>query len=462
MGGMLLPQFFNELWQELLFHPLLVSVSVSVFLFSLLFLFICRNGSSGVKLNLPPSPPRLPLIGNLHQLGSLPHCSLRALAHKYGPDLMLLHLGQVPVLVVSSADMVRKMVKKYDIVISNRPRNIAPSILLYNGNDVAFATYGEYWRQARKIIVAELLSIKRVQEFQFVRDEEVAAMVDRIRSACVNGSTINIGETLIAVINNIVSRCVLGKTFMEEDGRSRIGELMREVMVLLGAFSFGDLFPLLKWMDVVSGLAGCLNTTSRRLDEFLDQVIEEHKANLVATNDFVDILLRAQNQNDEMPGFELTQKDIKGILADMFVGGTVTSSTGMEWLMAELVKNPKVMKKAQEEVRRVVGKKSKIDMEDINQMDYLKCVTKENLRLHPSLPLLLPRQTSESIHLGGYHIPAKATVLVNVWAIQRDRTLWDRPEEFIPERFENSDVDFKCQDHFQFSPFGSGRRVVLE
>ncbi|KAF3438687.1 hypothetical protein FNV43_RR21451 [Rhamnella rubrinervis] len=255
MGGLLLPEIFYELWQELLLYPLLVSVLV--FLVSLLFLFIPRNGSSVVKLNLPPSPPRLPLI-----------------------------------------EMVREMVKNHDIVISNRPRNIAPSVLLYNGNDVCFAPYGEYWRQARKISVVELLSIKKVQEFQFARDEEVAAMVDRIQNACVNGSTINMGETLIAVANNIVSRCVLGNTFMEEDGRIRIGELTRELMVLLGAFSFGDFFPRLKWMDVAS--------------------------------DFVDILLRVQNQKDEMLGFELTQEDIKGILADMFVGGTDTASTGME------------------------------------------------------------------------------------------------------------------------------------
>ncbi|KAF3438713.1 hypothetical protein FNV43_RR21477 [Rhamnella rubrinervis] len=455
MGDLLLPEIFYELWQELLLHPLLVSVPV--FLVSLLFLFIRRNGSSGVKLNLPPSPPRLPLIGNLHQLGSLPHRSLGALAHKYGPDLMFLHLGQVPTLVVSSAEMVREMVKNHDIVISNRPRNIAPSVLLYNGNDVGFPRYGEYWRQARKISFVELLSIKRVQEFQFVRDEEVAAMVDRIRSACVNGSTINMEETLIAVANNIVSRCVIGKTFMEEDGRSRIGELTRELMVLLGAFSFGDFFPRLKWMDVASGLLGRLKATSTKLDKFLDQAIEEHKAYLVEKKDFIDILLRVQNQKDEMLGFELTQEDIKGILADMFVGGTDSASTGIEWLMAELVRNPEVMKNAQEEVRRVVGKKSKIDMEDINQMEYLKCVIKENLRLHPPAPLLAPRQTSECIQLGGYHIPAKVTVFVNAWAIQRDPTLWDRPEEFIPERFENTDIDFKGQD-FQFSPFGTGRR----
>lgn len=139
------------------------------------------------------------------------------------------------------------------------------------------------------------------------------------------------------------------------------------------------------------------------------------------------------------------------------MAGTDTSSTGLEWLMAELIRHRNVMKKAQEEVRSVVGKRSKIGMEDIYQMHYLKCVVKEALRLHPPLPLLLPRETSTSIELGGYNIPANTRVFINAWAIQRDPSFWDRPEEFIPERFENTGVDFKGQD-FHFIPFGSGRR----
>ena len=144
-------------------------------------------------------------------------------------------------------------------------------------------------------------------------------------------------------------------------------------------------------------------------------------------------------------------------LQDMFVGGSDTTSVGLEWLMAELVKNPRVMRKVQEEVRRVVGNKPKIDMNDINQMDYLKCVIKENLRLHPSLPLLLPRETSANITLEGYEIPANTQVFINAWAIHRNPSSWERPEEFIPERFENITIDYKGQD-FEFVTFGSGRR----
>ncbi|PON49923.1 Cytochrome P450, E-class, group I [Trema orientale] len=142
----------------------------------------------------------------------------------------------------------------------------------------------------------------------------------------------------------------------------------------------------------------------------------------------------------------------------MFVGGSDTTSTALEWLMAELVRNPRVMKKAQEEVRSVVGNKGEIDMNDINQMEYLKCVIKETLRLHPPAVLLVPRRTMASVELGGYNIPENTRVFVNAWAIQRDPSVWDEPEEFIPERFENNSIDFKLGQNFELIPFGFGRR----
>ena len=141
----------------------------------------------------------------------------------------------------------------------------------------------------------------------------------------------------------------------------------------------------------------------------------------------------------------------------MFIGGSDTTSTIVEWAFAELVKNPESMKKAQAEVRKVVGDKAKIEENDVNQMSYLKFVIKETLRLHPPVPLLVPRETASSVKINGYDIPPKTTVYVNAWAIQRDPKFWDNAEEFIPERFVSSQVDFKGQD-FQLIPFGTGRR----
>ncbi|GMN66764.1 hypothetical protein TIFTF001_035827 [Ficus carica] len=433
---------------------------VFLFLLSLLLLFLRTRYRS--NLNLPPSPPRLPLIGNLHQLGTHPHLSFRALSQKYGP-LMLLQLGQVPALVVSSADMMKEIIKNHDIAFSSRPKTTAGDIMLYGCQDVGLAPYGEYWRQARKICVLELLSLKRVQQFQFVRDEVTIALIERIRRTSQSSKdfTINLSEMLIAASNNILSRCVLGRNLEKEGDGSRFVELSRKLMENMMAFSVGDFLPSLRWVDNLTGLIGRLKKNFREIDTFFDEVVEEHKAVLEGgvggsnMKDFVDILLRLQKNG--MLDFELTQDNMKAILVDMFIGGSDTTSTALEWLMAELVRHPKVMKKAQEEVRRVVGNRPKIDMNDLNKMDYLKCVVKETLRLHPPAPLLVPRETISSVDMEGFHIPEKTRVFINSWAIQRDPNIWDKPEEFLPERFQESAIDFKGQD-FPFVPFGSGRR----
>jgi len=141
----------------------------------------------------------------------------------------------------------------------------------------------------------------------------------------------------------------------------------------------------------------------------------------------------------------------------MFVGGTDPAAVTLNWAISELARNPAIMKKVQEEVRRVVGHKSCVEEDDINEMHYLKCTVKETLRLHPPAPLLAPRVTISGVKLKGYDIPAESTVYINAWAIQRDPSFWESPEEFQPERFEKSEVDFKGH-HSQFIPFGFGRR----
>ena len=103
------------------------SNSLYLFLLWLLILFI-RHNKSCVKFKLQPSPPKLPIIGNLHQLGKFPHRSLRALSDKYRP-LMLLNLGQIPTLIVSSPDTVAEIVNNHDVVFSDRPKTTANNIL---------------------------------------------------------------------------------------------------------------------------------------------------------------------------------------------------------------------------------------------------------------------------------------------------------------------------------------------
>ncbi|KAF6143059.1 hypothetical protein GIB67_041127 [Kingdonia uniflora] len=426
------------------FLPLLLS------LFIILFLRLHRVPSK--KLNLPPSPPKLPFIGNLHQLGTLVHRSFRDLSKKYGP-IMLLHLGHAPILVVSSPDIAHEILKTQDVKFANRPFTTTAKALMYGCTTISFAPYNEYYSQIKKISVQELLSMSRVQSFRYVREEEVDLMIEEIHRSSRLQVSVNLTEMLVNFANKFICRCALGDK-IDTDGPKKLAHLAREASILLGAFSFEDLYPSLGWMDVITGLHGRLKRVSKDLDNYLEQVIEEHISSVkhdVDKMDFLDVLLKIQIDN------KLSRENIKAIILDMFFAGTETVSTVIEWAMVELIRNPSAMMKAQEEVRRVVGRKSKVHDEDIPQMEYLKWVVKETLRLHVSAPFLIPRVSYTDTDVKGYHIPANTKVFVNVWAIHTDPEIWEDAEEFIPERFSRSTFDFKGQD-YEFLPFGAGRR----
>ncbi|KAF5202325.1 Cytochrome p450 [Thalictrum thalictroides] len=305
----------------------------------------------------------------------------------------------------------------------------------------------------------EFFSHKKVQSYKWVREEEIALTIEKISSASSVGEPVDIRELMINLTNDIYCRCALGRKHGGPNGDLNFGVIAGKVMKMLVAFSFADLYPWFGWMDHFTGFIRRINKLSKELGDFFDQIMDEHIRQNKHNDpnyekDYVDILLQVQMKNS-IPNF--TRDNIKALILDNFVAGTETTSTTIEWALAELMKSPQMMQKAQEEVRRVVGNKNKVDEEDIQGMDYLKAVVKENLRLHPSVALL-PMQTSVATNLKGYHVPAKTKAYVNIWSIHRDPKFWEKPEEFNPERFIDNPLDFIGRD-FKYIPFGSGRRT---
>ncbi|XP_051123395.1 cytochrome P450 71A6-like [Andrographis paniculata] len=435
--------------------------------FTFLIIFIHRRNSSPGK-RLPPSPRKLPVIGNLHQVGGLPHRSLYNLSRRHGP-LMLLHFGNVPVVVASSSAAACAIMKDQDTIFSDRPWLRIADRLTYGSRDVAFAPYGEYWRQAKSICVVHLLNTKRVQSFRRVREEETSAMVEKIKieSGKSLPSVVNLSDALVSLTNDVVCRVAFGRKYRVEDGEGRrFKEFLGEFIELLGTLNVGDYIPWLRWIGRIDGTDSKVERVARLFDEFLVYVIEEHRRSrekgeaggLDEENDldFVDILLKYQTEIEESTTL-VKDESIKAIIVDMFAGGTDTTASLLEWAMAELIKNPEAMKKLQNEVRKAAEKSQEITEDVVDKMPYLKAVIKETLRLHSPIPLLVARQSTKDTKLMGYDIAAGTRVVINASAIGRDPSLWESPEEFKPDRFLDSTIDFKGF-HFELVPFGAGRR----
>ncbi|CAD5314399.1 unnamed protein product [Arabidopsis thaliana] len=174
----------------------------------------------------------------------------------------------------------------------------------------------------------------------------------------------------------------------------------------------------------------------------------------VSSRDFLDVLIDLQ-QGDE---FEINIDEIEHLLLDMFVAGTDTNSSTVEWAMAELLRNPTTMKKVQDEINSVIGQNSDFQESDISKLPYLEAVVKETFRLHPAAPFLLPRKAETNVEILGFTVLKDSQVLVNVWAIGRDPNVWENPTHFEPERFLGKEIDVKGTD-YELTPFGAGRRI---
>jgi len=260
---------------------------------------------------IPQGPRKLPIIGNIHNLlFSQPHRKLRDLALKYGP-LMHLQLGEVSTIVISSPECAKEVMKTHDINFATRPKLLASEILSYNSTDIAFAPYGNYWRQLRKICTLELLSLKRVNSYQPIREEELSNLVKRIDSE--KGSPINLTEAVLSSIHTIASRAAFGKKCKDQE---KFISVIKKTSNISSGFYIGDFFPS-TWLQLLSGLRHKLEGLHQQADQIMENIIDEHKeakskANQWEAEDLVDVLI--QYEDGSKQDFSLTRNNIKAII----------------------------------------------------------------------------------------------------------------------------------------------------
>nr|ATO91437.1 putative cytochrome P450 [Fallopia multiflora] len=440
------------------YHSLLLFLLPVFLTWMLLFKHHTRHHQKPSPAPLPPGPAPWPVVGNLFSLGPKPHKSLAQIATTHGP-IFSLRLGRRTTVVISSASVAREVMLHHDAAFSGRSVQDTATVLGHYEASVAFMSPCPRWRFLRRMCASHVFANSKLEAGRDMRRTKVGQLVSHIRNCSKSSKAINIGQVAFTTSLNVLSNTFFSKDMAHlnsEYGRE-FKELVWAMMVEVGTPNIVDFFPVLKVVDPQGARRRSTALTRKMFkifDDIIDTRVNMRKASRSDDRDVLDCLLTICEKDDS----DFGRFDILHFLLDLFAAGTDTTSSTVEWVMAELLHNPEKLKKAQAELDEVVGKHNSLEEAHSSQLPYLQAIVKETLRIHPPVPFLVPRNVETDVELCGYFIPKNSQVLVNVWAMGRDDKTWKNPDLFEPERFLGSTLDYKGHD-FELIPFGFGGRI---
>ncbi|KAB2624915.1 geraniol 8-hydroxylase-like [Pyrus ussuriensis x Pyrus communis] len=351
---------------------------------SIYTLYYSLGRRSSVTTRLPPGPNPLPFIGNLL-------------------ELVALQLGQITTVVISSSSVAKEVLRTHDQLFCNRTIPDAVQACQHSKN-------------LRKTCNKQLFATKILDANQANRHLKVQELISDVNESAANGEVVDIGRAAFKTSVNLLSRTVFSVDLADpHSARAR------------------------EFKDLVWGI---FEEMLDLFDRLMMQRFESKKVlDYIMTNDILDTLINISEEKNE----DVDVDEIQHLLLDLFTAGTDATSSTLEWAMAELLRNPEKLSKAQAELKQIIGKGKPVEESD-------------TFRLYPAAPLLVPRKAETDVEIGGYVVLKGAHVLVNAWAIGRDPGIWDNPDSFVPERFLGSKIDVTGQN-FELIPFGSGRRM---
>ncbi|KAG7618746.1 putative oxidoreductase [Arabidopsis thaliana] len=430
--------------QTLIFTFLLISLSLTFII-----------GRIKRRPNLPPSLSwALPVIGHLRLLKPPLHRVFLSVSESLGDaPIISLRLGNRLVFVVSSHSLAEECFTKNDVVLANRFNSLASKHISYGCTTVVTASYGDHWRNLRRIGAVEIFSAHRLNSFSSIRRDEIHRLIaclsrnSSLEFAKVEMKSMFSNLTFNNIIRMLAGKCYYGDGAEDDPEAKRVRELIAEGMGCFGAGNTADYLPILTW---ITGSEKRIKKIASRLDEFLQGLVDERREGKEKRqNTMVDHLLCLQETQPEY----YTDNIIKGIMLSLILAGTDTSAVTLEWTLSALLNHPQILSKARDEIDNKVGLNRLVEESDLSHLPYLQNIVSESLRLYPASPLLVPHVASEDCKVGGYHMPRGTMLLTNAWAIHRDPKIWDDPTSFKPERFEKEGEAQKLLG------FGLGRRA---
>ncbi|KAJ0964261.1 hypothetical protein J5N97_029383 [Dioscorea zingiberensis] len=456
----------------IMFWWLLISVTLFFFIFSLFFVFKAGNDGS-----LPPGPPAIPIVGDLvwlrrsflQNLGPI----LRDIHARLGP-IVTLRIGSNRAIFVSDRHLAHEALVARGAVFADRLKPPpAARIISSNQHNINTAPYGPLWRLLRRNLISQILHPSRVKLFSHGRQWVLNILTAKLRASAEanSGVVLDFKESIqFAMFCLLVFMCYGEK--LDEKAIRDIETAQRNLLLFVSNLSIFAFLPILsksifrkKWNTVA-------DLRQKQADIIVPWIRarEKHRAKQNKEQDdeerfvysYLDSLLDI-NLREEC-NRKLTEDELVTNCSEFLTGGTDTTASALQWIMAEMVKHQGIQRKVFDEINQVVGSEAEeVKEEDLQRMPYLKAVVLEGLRRHPPGHFVVPHCVTEEVKLNGYLIPKGASINFMVAEMGRDEKVWDKPMEFKPERFmeggEGEGVDITGSREIKMMPFGAGRRI---
>ena len=418
----------------------------------------CPNVPKGYTS--PPGPRGLPVIGNLHQLGTTPHLQLTALWRRYG-HVYSLQMGAWPTVVLNGLDTIRRALVKQAEDFAGRP-DFYTFRYIGNGKSMGFGDYGPRWKMHRKIAqnALGLFVNDRHHPMEDAILGEARTLVGKLQTLG-SDCPVDPHQEIYLSVGSIICVTCFGRQYKRDDEEFvRLIQMNDEFMAYAGAGNPVDVLPWTRHLTKRSfqSFVGIL----RAMDDFCDKKHAEHMKTYDPSRmrDVTDALIQSTKavKDSDKAAVGLTDSHILTTVQEIIAAGFDTIATTLHWAVLFMITHPEAQKRAQKEIDDLVGKERSPRVKDMGSLPYTEACVYETLRHSCIFPLGLPHSTTTDTLFGDFFIPDKTLVFTNLWSITRDPSVFPEPELFKPERFLTpaGQLDRSVVEHFL--PFSAGRR----
>ncbi|XVF42827.1 hypothetical protein PTKIN_Ptkin01aG0396600 [Pterospermum kingtungense] len=463
-----------ETWFLIIF-TLCISAFVKA-LFHLLF------PSKKLGPKLPPGPPTFPIIGNaIWLLKSFSELEpiLRGLHAKFG-NMVTLHIGSYPAIFVHDRSLAYQALVQKAVDFSDRPAAVSDVVKIDSSNQhtINSADYGSTWRILRKNLTSEILNPSRVRSYSNARNWVLNVLKEQLIKSRSCAEPVRVVDHFRYAMFCLLALMCFGDKLDEEQIR-RIEDVQRDLILNFDTFNILKAWPSITKVLFYKLWKMFLRLRQNQEDVLIPLIRAREKAkqeNLSKSREekqskeeddefilsYVDTLLELQLTEEQR---KLNEGEMVSLCSEFLTAGTDTTSTALQWIMANLVKYPHIQEKLYREIKGVVGEGAEeVKEDDLQKMPYLKAVVLEGLRRHPPAHFLLPHRVTKDVVLNDFLLPKDCIINFLVAEMGLDPKVWEDPMAFKPERFLCSDVneeivDLTCSKEIKMMPFGAGRRI---